>query len=194
MIDVPEPKAGPGDILVRMSLCGICGTDLMKVYDTDTPKPVQLGHEIVGTVAALGEGVSRFKLGELRRLWRITPDYGSHSRPPWQSDTGPHQAQQRGARRFCRGGPRAGGSGAAHGCSRACAPCRKNAVFMEPLACCLRALDRVMAEGDTVPIAAFAPSVGCSCRCPRPQRANEADRYARTSDAAAAVHVWPVAG
>lgn len=152
VIDVPEPKAGPGDILVRMSLCGICGTDLMKVYDTDTPKPVQLGHEIVGTVAALGEGVSRFKLGERVAVAHHAPDYGSH----FARRGSPTQDPQ-----FKRSNVAPGGFAEVVRVPADLVPHtvvpvpasmpEERAVFMEPLACCLRALDRVLVrEGDTV--------------------------------------------
>lgn len=56
--EVPEP--GPGAIIVRQELCGVCGTDV-HVYQghmPSVPMPVVLGHEIVGTIVALGEGVT----------------------------------------------------------------------------------------------------------------------------------------
>jgi propanol-preferring alcohol dehydrogenase len=55
-----------GQLLLRVQACGICRTDL-HVLDGDLPQPklsLVLGHEIVGTVAALGEGVERFALGQ----------------------------------------------------------------------------------------------------------------------------------
>lgn len=55
---VPDPA--PGSIIVRQELCGICGTDV-HVYQGHmpaVPSPVVLGHEIVGTIVALGEGVT----------------------------------------------------------------------------------------------------------------------------------------
>ena len=61
---IPDPK--PGEILVRVQACGICRTDL-HVTDGDLPHPklpLVLGHEIVGTIAALGSSVSRFAAGE----------------------------------------------------------------------------------------------------------------------------------
>jgi len=61
-----DPVAGPGQVLIRVSACGVCRTDL-HVYEGDLtePKlPLVPGHEIVGRVAALGAGVERFRLGE----------------------------------------------------------------------------------------------------------------------------------
>ena len=56
-IPVPEPRAG--EVLVKVSACGVCHTDLhvMKA-EVAFPTPAVLGHEISGTVAALGPGVS----------------------------------------------------------------------------------------------------------------------------------------
>jgi propanol-preferring alcohol dehydrogenase len=62
----PVPSPGAGEILVKVSACGVCRTDL-HVVDGDLPQaryPVVPGHEIVGHVAALGDGVSGFAVGE----------------------------------------------------------------------------------------------------------------------------------
>jgi len=62
LADVPEPKAGPNDVLIRVDRTGICGTDL-HIYKWDEwaqrtiPVPMHVGHEFVGEVAALGKGV-----------------------------------------------------------------------------------------------------------------------------------------
>ncbi len=66
LADLPDPAPGPGQILVAVKACGVCRTDL-HVADGDLPDPklpLVLGHEIVGTVAALGTGVSRFRVGD----------------------------------------------------------------------------------------------------------------------------------
>ncbi len=62
--DVPEP--GPGEVRVRMSACGVCRTDL-HVAEGDLPprrQGVVPGHEVVGVVDSLGEGATRFGVGE----------------------------------------------------------------------------------------------------------------------------------
>jgi alcohol dehydrogenase, propanol-preferring len=62
----PVPEPGPGEVLVAVSMCGVCRTDL-HVRDGDLPPhrvPVVPGHEVVGTVAAVGEGVGRFAEGD----------------------------------------------------------------------------------------------------------------------------------
>jgi len=64
--EVPTPKAGEGQILIRVAACGVCRTDL-HVADGDLtePKlPLILGHEIVGRVVEIGDGVDGFSSGD----------------------------------------------------------------------------------------------------------------------------------
>ncbi|MCX8092122.1 MAG: zinc-dependent alcohol dehydrogenase family protein [Verrucomicrobiae bacterium] len=64
--DWPVPAPQPGQVLVRVSACAVCRTDL-HVVDGELPNPklpLIPGHEIVGRIAALGEGVSDFPIGE----------------------------------------------------------------------------------------------------------------------------------
>ena len=59
--EVPTPKPGPDEALVRVAGCGMCHTDLHYLdhgVPTFKPPPLILGHEVAGTVAELGEGVS----------------------------------------------------------------------------------------------------------------------------------------
>lgn len=66
LVERPRPAPGPGEVLVAVSVCGVCRTDL-HVRDGDLPRhrtPVVPGHEVVGTVAAAGPGVSRFAEGD----------------------------------------------------------------------------------------------------------------------------------
>ena len=65
-VDIPVPKPGPEQVLLRVRACGVCRTDL-HVVDGELlePKlPLIPGHEIVGTVAGKGERVERFALGD----------------------------------------------------------------------------------------------------------------------------------
>jgi alcohol dehydrogenase, propanol-preferring len=65
MRERPVPVPGPGEILVEVAACGVCRTDL-HVVDGELPDPrypVVPGHEIVGSVAAVGEGVGGFAPG-----------------------------------------------------------------------------------------------------------------------------------
>jgi propanol-preferring alcohol dehydrogenase len=65
MVGRPLPEPGPGQIRVAIAACGVCRTDL-HVADGDIrgPLPIVPGHEIVGRVDALGEGVAGPALGE----------------------------------------------------------------------------------------------------------------------------------
>jgi L-iditol 2-dehydrogenase len=62
--DVPVPEPGPGELLVRVDCCGICPTDLKKIEKGLLPGPRIFGHEIAGTVAALGAGAKGFREGD----------------------------------------------------------------------------------------------------------------------------------
>jgi propanol-preferring alcohol dehydrogenase len=64
--DLPEPVPGPGELRLRVTACGVCRTDL-HVADGELPDPklpLVLGHEIVGRVDAVGDGVTRFRPGD----------------------------------------------------------------------------------------------------------------------------------
>lgn len=63
--NIPDPRPGAGDVLLRVRTCGVCRTDL-HIYDGELPHPklpLVLGHEIIGTVLECGAGVSRFAVG-----------------------------------------------------------------------------------------------------------------------------------
>jgi alcohol dehydrogenase, propanol-preferring len=64
--DVPVPMPGPGQLSIRVHACAVCRTDLHVIDGELTqPKlPLVPGHEIVGTVAELGDGAIRFKVGD----------------------------------------------------------------------------------------------------------------------------------
>ena len=66
LVDVPVPEPGPGEVLVRVSMCGLCHTDLHTIEgDLELPLlPLIPGHQIVGTVEELGKGVERWKAGD----------------------------------------------------------------------------------------------------------------------------------
>lgn len=61
---VPVPAIGPGELLVQVHTCGVCGTDLKKIATGSHSAPRIFGHETAGTIAAVGEGVSKFRVGE----------------------------------------------------------------------------------------------------------------------------------
>jgi L-iditol 2-dehydrogenase len=61
---VPVPRIGAGELLIRIATCGICGTDLKKIHMGSHSAPRIFGHEMAGTVAQVGEGVTGFSVGD----------------------------------------------------------------------------------------------------------------------------------
>lgn len=59
----PIPKIGPGELLIRVEACGICGTDVIEWYRHERV-PLILGHEIAGEIIEVGEGLTRYKKGQ----------------------------------------------------------------------------------------------------------------------------------
>ena len=62
--EVPTPRIGPGEMLVRVEACGICHTDLKKIEHNLLPPPRIFGHETAGVVAAVGTGVTKYRPGD----------------------------------------------------------------------------------------------------------------------------------
>ena len=60
---VPVPRIGSGELLLRVHTCGICGTDLKKIATGSHSAPRIFGHETSGEIAAIGNGVPDFKVG-----------------------------------------------------------------------------------------------------------------------------------
>ncbi len=61
---VPVPQIGPGELLLRVHSCGVCGTDLKKIATGSHSAPRIFGHETSGVVAAVGAGVREFQPGD----------------------------------------------------------------------------------------------------------------------------------
>jgi propanol-preferring alcohol dehydrogenase len=64
--DLPKPKAGRGQLLVRVNTCAMCRTDL-HIVDGELPDPklpLVLGHQIVGRVEQIGDNVDGFAIGD----------------------------------------------------------------------------------------------------------------------------------
>ena len=58
------PTARPGELVLRVAYCGICGTDLKKIHTGSHAAPRIFGHEMSGTIVKVGEGVTRFNVGD----------------------------------------------------------------------------------------------------------------------------------
>ena len=66
MVDLPDPSLGEGEILVRISACGVCHTELDEIEGRTPPPrfPMVLGHQVVGKVVETGKGADRLKSGD----------------------------------------------------------------------------------------------------------------------------------
>jgi threonine dehydrogenase-like Zn-dependent dehydrogenase len=78
--EVPEPVAGPGDVVLRVRSCGICGSDLGYIalggLAGPGPEPMAIGHELAGVVASVGPGVETLSVGDRVALDPRDPDGG----------------------------------------------------------------------------------------------------------------------
>ena len=70
---VPVPQIGPGEVLMRVHACGVCGTDLKKIHTGSHSAPRIFGHETAGVIAAIGEGVNNFAIGDRVLVYHHTP-------------------------------------------------------------------------------------------------------------------------
>jgi len=71
--EVPVPEVGDGEVLIKVAACGICGTDIKKIFQRYVEPPQILGHELAGTVVAVGRGVERWTLGDRVMSFHHTP-------------------------------------------------------------------------------------------------------------------------
>ncbi|MHB9096967.1 MAG: zinc-dependent alcohol dehydrogenase family protein [Syntrophales bacterium] len=64
--ELPEPVPGEGEILIAVSACGVCHTELDEIEGRTPPPafPIILGHQVVGTIVARGANAPRFRIGE----------------------------------------------------------------------------------------------------------------------------------
>jgi L-iditol 2-dehydrogenase len=149
--DWPEPRIGPGELLVRVSGCGLCGSDILKLTSPATTAPAVFGHEVVGEVVEIGAGVTSFSRGRRVVVAHHVPCFACHY-------------CRRGSPSMCRQFKRSNldPGGFAEVCRVPAANVEhatfalpetmsdETASFTEPLACCLRAVKRSgAAPGDT---------------------------------------------
>ncbi len=76
--ETEKPTLGSGDILVQMHACGICGSDLEKVYGQYGQPSMRLGHEPAGVVLDIGSDVTGFKKGDRVFTHHHVPCYDCH--------------------------------------------------------------------------------------------------------------------
>ncbi len=76
--DVPMPTVGAGDVLVKMRACGLCGSDLEKVYGHYGVVSRRLGHEPAGEIVAIGTNVKNLEVGDRVFVHHHVPCYSCH--------------------------------------------------------------------------------------------------------------------
>lgn len=143
------PEISDGEILVALKACGICGTDIAKIFDPYFKKPQKIGHELVGVVSQSKS--QHFKVGERVAVAHHAPDLNSHYTLRGSAPMDPvfksSNIEPCGFAEFIRVPVAL--------VEQTVVPVPANvpdlrAAFMEPMACCLRALDRVdVVTGDS---------------------------------------------
>jgi L-iditol 2-dehydrogenase len=138
--ELPDPTAGPGQVVCRVLACGVCGSDVSEVY-VSRKLPCVLGHEVVGEVLAAGEGVTGVRVGDRVVIHHHAP-------------CGECRRCRRGHETLCdqfrRTALQPGGFAEQVGVEAALVPELLRlgdldplvGTFVEPLGCVLRALDR----------------------------------------------------
>ena len=71
--EVPVPEVRDGEVLIKVAACGICGTDIKKIFQRYVEPPQILGHELAGTVVAVGRGVTKWQPGDRVMSFHHTP-------------------------------------------------------------------------------------------------------------------------
>jgi L-iditol 2-dehydrogenase len=158
----PRPAIGPGELLLRLRGCGLCGSDIAKIVAAATPAPAVFGHEVVGDVVDIGPGTEGFRAGDRVVAAHHVPCGGCHY-------------CARGSESMCRsfklsnldpGGfaefVRVPAPNVRHATFRVPDHLTdEEASFVEPLACCVRAVERArVAPGDTAVVIGLG-SIGC---------------------------------
>jgi L-iditol 2-dehydrogenase len=160
--DWPRPAVGPGELLLRLRGCGLCGSDIAKLQGPETRVPLVLGHELVGDVVEVGAGVTEAGPGDRVVVAHHVPCASCHY-------------CARGSHSMCRafkasqldpGGfaeyVRVPAANVRHATFRLPAHVGDEAAsFVEPLGCCLRAVRRAAVQaGDTAVVVGLG-SIGC---------------------------------
>ena len=71
--EVPVPEVRDHEVLIKVAACGICGTDIKKIFQRYVEPPQILGHELAGTVVAVGPGVTKWKPADRVMSFHHTP-------------------------------------------------------------------------------------------------------------------------
>ncbi len=149
--EIDKPEIQEDEMLIEMLYTGLCGSDIVKIFDPKVKKPAVFGHEVVGKVVETGKNVTGFSIGDIVIAAHHIPCYdchfclhGSHSMCRHFKETnifpGSFCQYIRLSKEHIRYTtfkiPRRGSD-------------LLESLFIEPLACCIRAMDRIsFQKGD----------------------------------------------
>lgn len=149
--EIDRPGILKDEMLIEMIYTGLCGSDIVKIFDPAVKKPAVFGHEVVGRVVEAGKNVTRFKSGDVVVAAHHIPCYrchyclhGNHSMCRHFKETNIYPGS------FCQY-IRLSKEHIRYTTFKI--PPDSNlleALFIEPLACCIRAVDRVTFRKDDV--------------------------------------------
>ncbi|MFQ5897488.1 MAG: alcohol dehydrogenase catalytic domain-containing protein [Candidatus Methylomirabilia bacterium] len=158
----PEPTVGPGELVLKLRGCGLCGSDITKIQQGRVRPPAVFGHEAVGEVAAVGEGVTAFAVGNRLVVGHHVPCSTCHfcrrGSPSMCRAFKSVNLDPGGFAEYCR----VPAPNVRHAAFRVPEECPDEvASFTEPLACCLRAVKRArLLPGDSALVVGLG-SIGC---------------------------------
>lgn len=158
----PRPAVGPGELLLRLRGCGLCGSDIAKLVTGPVARPMVFGHEVVGDVVEVGAGVDGFAVGDRAVAAHHVPCGACHY-------------CRRGSASMCRAfrASNLDPGGFAEYVRLPADNVRfatfrlppslgdEAASFVEPLACCHRAVRRARVERDDTAVVVGLGSIGC---------------------------------
>ncbi len=158
----PVPAPGPGELVLSLRGCGLCGSDIAKLGGAGAPVPAVLGHEVVGDVVEVGPGGGRFAPGDRLVVAHHVPCFECH----YCRRGSPSMCPVFKASNLDPGGfaerIRVPAPNVAHAAFRVPNHVSdETASFTEPLACCLRAVKRCGASAGDLVLVVGLGSIGC---------------------------------
>jgi L-iditol 2-dehydrogenase len=157
----PAPRIGPGELRLRVRGCGLCGSDIAKITDPATKPPAVFGHEVVGDVVEVGAGVEGFAPGDRVVSAHHVPCGACH----YCRRRSPSMCRAFRASNLDPGGfaeyVRVPAPNVAQATFTVPAHVSDEAAsFVEPLACCLRAVRRAGVEPEDTVVVVGLGSIG----------------------------------
>jgi len=159
--DWPRPTLGPGELLLRLRGCGLCGSDVAKLATTTPHAPVVLGHEVVGDVVAVSDGVRQFAVGDrVVTAHHVPCGHCHYCRRSSSSMCRAFKASHLDPGGFAEY-VRVPRPNVEHATFRVPPSVSDEAAsFVEPLACCLRAVRRARVESGDAAVVVGLGSIG----------------------------------